>query len=195
MPRSRTLWALAALAGGGLIVAAAVWVPGHAARAALRAECDAAHAAVTRVPALTAQIDALHAELDAVPDAAGGPAGGEESGGGPRATLARLAGCAAGCGVDLSRLSPRPAEEAGTYRTWPFEVSFEAPFPAAVRFLAQLEEGRPAAEVTALTLTALPRGTPGGSGEGGDPDAPTRLRGTLEVVVYEMTAGPADDDA
>ena len=176
---------LAVLLGGAGLLIAAVELPGRATRARLRAELRDAEMALTKAEARAAEVELL-AEALAESERRAAAVTGLSEAGGPHAVLAHVAEAAARCGVDLHGLTPRPEEPHGTYRAWPFTLKFEAPFPAAHQFLADLERGRPLAEVTALTLNpAGARRTAGG----GEPDGPVRLRGEVRFVVYAAPAG------
>ena len=177
---SRPAVSAAALAAAGAALWAAVELPGRATRATLLAETRAAETALSKGAARAHEVELLLGEL-ADARARLAAAGGLSEDRGPHATLARVAGLAEARGVSVTRLAPGPAKAAGTYREWPFAVNFEAPAAAAQAFVADLEAGRPLAEVTRLTLAPAANA----------PDAagPVRLRGELEFVVY---AAPAD---
>ena len=154
---------------------AAVELPGRAARAELLAETRAAETAVSKRTARAHEVELLMGEL-ADARARLSAAGGLSDDHGPHATLARVASLAEARGVSLTRLAPGPPRRRETYREWPFAVSLEAPAGAFQAFLADLEAGKPLAEVTRLTLAPKdPAPLPG---------APVRLRGEMDFVVY-----------
>ena len=173
----------AVLAACGAALWAAVELPGRAARADLLAETRAAETALSKGAARAHEVEMLLGDL-ADARARLAAAGGLSDDHGPHATLARVAALAEDRGVSLTRLAPGPPRPHGTYREWPFAVSLEAPAAGFQAFLADLEAGRPLAEVTRLTLAPKDAA----AGEPGAERGPARLRGELEFVVYAAPA-------
>ena len=172
----------AALLAAGAGLWAAVELPGRGTRAALTAETREAEVALSKAPARAHEVEMLLADL-ADARARLSAAGGLSEDHGPHATLARVAALAEGRGVSITRLAPGPPRARGTYREWPFAVSLEAPAPAVQAFLADLEGGRPLAEVTRLTLAPKP------AGRDRRPGGPVRLAGEMAFTVYAAPAG------
>ena len=170
----------AVLAACGAALWAAVELPGRAARADLLAETRAAETALSKGAARAHEVEMLLGDLADAPRPPRRRRRPQRRPRPPRHPRPRR-----GPGRRSRRLPhpprPRPAPgRTGRTGSGRFAVSLEAPAAGFQAFLADLEAGRPLAEVTRLTLAPKDPA----AGENG----PVRLRGELEFVVYAAPA-------